>query len=324
MRIASVKLNNNLILAPISGVSSIPFRLIAREFGAGLCFTEMVSSEALVRNNKKTEPLLKADRLEKPLGVQIFGAKPGVMAAAASILENKGFDIIDINAGCPVKKVTRSNAGAALIKNPKLLEQILLEVRRNISVPLMLKFRSGWDSQSINAVEIAKMAEDCGVDAITLHPRKAVQFFSGKADWDLIRRVKEAVKIPVVGNGDVFTPDSAARLMSETGCDSIMIGRGAFGNPWIFKNILRFINNEGPIENPLPDERGKVLLKQLDYCIQLVGEKQAVLSMRKHYPWYSKNLHGASMFRKTIFEKKNVEEVKQEIKKYFFGHQLQN
>ncbi len=319
MIIASVKLNNNLILAPVSGVSSLPFRLVAREFGAGLCFTEMVSSEALVRNNKKTEPLLKTDPLEKPIGVQIFGANPGVMASAASILENRGFDIIDINAGCPVKKVTRNNAGAALIKNPKLLRQILLEVRKKISIPLMLKFRSGWDSQSVNAVETAKMAEDCGVDAITLHPRKAVQFFTGKADWDLIRRVKETVKIPVIGNGDVFVPDNAARLMRETGCDGVMIGRGAFGNPWIFKNILKLINHGGPIQKPLAEERGKILLKQLDYSIRLSGDKQAVLSMRKQYPWYVKNMPKASKFRNAVFQKNSIKGVKEEIEKFFFN-----
>lgn len=317
MKIGTVKLKNNLILAPIAGISSLPFRLIAKEFGAGLCFTEMVSSEALVRNNKKTGPLLKTDPLEKPVGVQIFGANPEVMAKAASLLENRGFDIIDINAGCPVKKVTRNNAGAALMKNPKLLRQILLEVRKAISVPLMLKFRSGWNVHSINAVEIAKIAEDCGVDAATIHPRTASQLFSGKADWDIIHKVKNSVKIPVIGNGDVFTPYNAVTLLKETGCDGVMIGRGAFGNPWIFENILKILNHEEPVQRPLAEELGRILIKQLDYSIQLKGDKQAVLDMRKQYSWYAKNLPGASRFRNAVIQKSSVTEVKQEIEKYF-------
>lgn len=319
MQIGTVKLNTNLFLAPVAGISTLPFRLIAKEFGAGLCFTEMVSSEALVRNNQKTEPLLKTDPLEKPVGVQLFGAKPEVVATAASILENRGFDIIDINAGCPVKKITRNNAGAALIKNPKLLRSILLEVRKNISIPLMLKIRSGWDSNSINAVEIAKIAEDCGVDAITFHPRTASQLFTGKADWNLIRQVKEAIKIPVIGNGDVVRPEDAVKLMKETGCDGVMIGRGAFGNPWIFKDALRLLNNESAFKRPLAEERGKILLRHLTHSIRLIGDKQALLTMRKQYPWYAKNLPGASQFRKTIIQKNSIKEVKQEIERYFFS-----
>lgn len=334
MKIGNIKLNSNLILAPVAGISALPFRLIAREFGAGLCFTEMVSSEALIRNNQKTEPLLKTDPLEKPVGAQIFGAKPEVMATAASILEKRGFDIIDINAGCPVKKITRNNAGAALIKNPKLLRSILRKVRKNISIPLMLKIRSGWDSRSINAIEIAKIAEDCGVDAITFHPRTASQLFTGKADWNLIKQVKESIKIPVIGNGDVVTPEDAVKLMKETMCDGLMIGRGALGNPWIFKNTLRLLNNAGSIEKPLGKkplgekisakkpsavERGEILLKHLSHSIQLIGDKQALLTMRKQYLWYAKNLPGASQFRKTIIQKNSIKEVKQEIENYFFS-----
>jgi tRNA-dihydrouridine synthase B len=324
MIIASTKLNNNLMLAPVAGISSLPFRLIAKEFGAGICFTEMVSSEALVRNNTKTYDLLKTHPSEKPLGAQIFGSKPQIMAKAASILENRGFDIIDINAGCPVKKVTKNQSGAALIKNPHLLRQILMEVRKNISIPLMLKCRSGWDSHSINAVEIAKIAEDCGVDAITLHPRTAAQMFDGKADWGLIRQVKKTVNIPVIGNGDVCSPDRAAIMMKETGCDGVMIGRGAFGNPWIFKNILRHLNREGLIKKPLAEERGRILLKHLDYCIEVAGETKAIRNMRKHYSWYAKNLPSAARFRNTIFQKNSKEDVKQEIQKFFFNPLVQN
>ncbi len=319
MKIGSIKLNSKLILAPAAGISFLPFRLIAKEFGAGLCFTEMVSSEALVRNNKKTELLLKTDPLEKPVGAQIFGAKPEVMARAALILENRGFDIVDINVGCPVKKVTRNNAGVALMKNPKLLRQILLKVRKKISVPLMLKFRSGWDSHSINADEIAKIAEDSGVDAITLHPRTASQLFTGNADWNVIRHVKKSVKIPVIGNGDIFIPENAITMMNMTGCNGVMIGRGAFGNPWIFKNILRLLKKENPVEKPLAEERGRVLLRHLDHCAHLLGDKQAFLCMRKQYPWYVKNMHGASMFRNAVFQKNSIKGVKEEIEKFFFS-----
>jgi len=319
MKIGSVKLNSKLILAPAAGISFLPFRLIAKEFGAGLCFTEMVSSEALVRDNKKTEPLLKTDQLEKPVGVQMFGAKPDVMGRAASILENRGFDIVDINAGCPVKKITRNNAGAALMKNSILLHQILLEVRKRISIPLMLKFRSGWNSHAINAVEIAKIAEDCGVDAITIHPRTASQHFTGKADWNIIRHVKELVKIPVIGNGDIFIPDDAITMMSVTGCDGVMIGRGAFGNPWIFENILKLLKKENILLNPSAEERGRVLLRHLNHCAHLLGDKKAFLFMRKQYPWYVKNMPKASVFRNAVFQKNSIKGVKEEIEKFFFN-----
>lgn len=323
MKIGSVQLNNNLLLAPIAGISSLPFRLIAREFGASLCFTEMVSSEALVRGNKRTEPLLWTDPQEKPVGAQIFGSNPEIMARAASILENRGFDFIDVNAGCPVKKITRNNAGASLIKTPPLLQQILQEVRKSINIPLMLKFRSGWDFHSINAIEIAKLAESCGADAVTFHPRTSTQLFTGKADWDLIKQVKKSIKIPLIGNGDLFSPEDAVKMIKETGCNGVMIGRGAFGNPWIFKNILKLMNHTGHVHKPSAEERGKVILKQIDYCVRLMGDKQAVLTMRKQYSYYAKNLQGASMFRKAIIQKKSIGEVRQEIKNYFFGTLIQ-
>lgn len=319
MKIGAIQLDSKLILAPVAGISFLPFRLIAKEFGAGLCFTEMVSSEALVRNNKKTAPLLNTDPSEKPIGGQIFGANPETMVRAASILENMGFDIIDINAGCPVKKITKNNAGAALMKNPKLLRQILLEVRKKISVPLTLKFRSGWNANSINAVEIAKLAEDSGVDAITIHPRTAAQLFTGKADWNIIRDVKEAVKIPVIGNGDILSPEDAITMINLTGCDGVMIGRGAFGNPWIFKNILSLLSEENEIKKPSTEERGKVLLRLLDHCVRLMGDKQAFTRMRKQYPWYAKNMTGASVFRNAVFQKNSIKDVKEEIEKFFLN-----
>ena len=319
MNIASIKLKSKLLLAPAAGISFLPFRLIAKEFGAGLCFTEMVSSEALVRNNMKTDQLLRTDPLEKPVGAQMFGAKPEVMAKAASMLESRGFDIVDINAGCPVKKITKNNSGAALMKNPKLLRQILVDVRKKISIPLMLKFRSGWNSNSINAIEIAKIAEDSGADAITLHPRTASQLFSGKANWDIIRQVKESVKIPVIGNGDICFPDNAITMMGETGCDGVMIGRGAFGNPWIFQNILTLLRSKKPEERPLAEERGRVLTRHIDHCVNILGAKKAFLCMRKQYPWYAKNMPGASTFRNAVFQKNSIRGVKEEIEKFFIN-----
>ncbi len=239
MKLGNLQLDSNLVLAPMSGITDFPFRRLAKEKGCGLTFTEMVSAEGLLR---KRESLLKIEKDDHPVSVQLFSSNPEVLANAAEMAEAMGADAIDINMGCPARQVVETGAGVALMQFPEKVERIIIEVRRKVKVPLTIKIRSGWDREHINAVEISKIAEDCGVDAIFLHPRTKVQGFRGQADWNLIGEVKRAVHIPVIGNGDVTAPSLVKKMLEETGCDGVMIGRGALGNPWIFstKNSVTF------------------------------------------------------------------------------------
>lgn len=298
MKISTLHTTNNLILAPMAGITDLPYRLIMKEFGAGLVFTEMISANGMIRDGKRTRELLISDRQERPLGIQLFADDPDVLARAAALVSKDG-ELIDINMGCPVKKVIRSGAGSALLQNPARAGKIIAAVRKATSLPLTVKIRSGWDQQSINYLEIARIAEEEGADAITLHPRTRSQGFSGHSDWTHIKRVKEQAGIPVIGSGDVFSAEDALSMLTQTSCDGIMIGRGGYGNPWLFREISDALEGRRSPE-PTPEERYRVAKKHLDLFVETFGPYKAVMDMRKHLCWYSRGLSGAATFRQAI------------------------
>lgn len=301
---------NNIFLAPMAGVTDKAFRIICREHGSGLVYTEMVSSKGLYYGSKKTEIMLDIDEREAPAAVQIFGSDPEIMGQMAEIIsENPRVAIIDINMGCPAPKITKNCEGSALMREPKLAESIIKNTVAKSKKPVTVKFRKGWDESSINAVEFARMAEGAGASAVTVHGRTRVQMYEGKADWNIIARVKEAVKIPVIGNGDVVSPEAAKRLFDETGCDSIMIGRGALGNPWIFGRILNYLNSGEILPEPAWGDRIDASLLHLDMMYDFKGQK-GVLEMRKHLAWYLKGVKGAALIRDKINRLEDVKDIK--------------
>jgi tRNA-dihydrouridine synthase B len=281
-------LKGKALLAPMAGISNLPFRLIARSFGCTLAFTEMISANGLVRKTDKTFEYLRTCVEDKPLGVQIFGADPDIMAQAASIIANNGAALIDINMGCPVKKVIRAGAGAILMKNPNRVGSIIKAVRKAVTIPVTVKIRSGWSGRSINAVEIAHIAENSGADAITIHARTADQGFSDVADWRVIAEVKKTVNIPVIGNGDIWQPQDAIKMLRETSCDAVMVGRGALGNPWIFKGIKQIISGHKEDYRPELAQRLEIIKKHWEMGTEFSGKKVAERNFRKHLLWYTK------------------------------------
>ena len=294
----NVKLENNLILAPMAGVTDLPFRVLCREEGCGLLYTEMVSAKAILYKNKNTKELLEVDPSERPIAVQLFGSDPQILGAMAHQIEDGPYDLIDLNMGCPVPKVAGNGEGSALMKNPKLVEEILSTMVRSVKKPVTVKFRKGFDDEHVNAVEIAKIAESCGVSAVAVHGRTREQYYSGTADWDIIRQVKEAVSIPVIGNGDIFTPQDAKRCLEETGCDGLMIGRGARGNPWIFKRTAHYLETGELLAEPTGAEIGEMILRHARMQVKMKGEYIGMKEMRKHVAWYTAGLpHSASMRR---------------------------
>lgn len=299
MKIGSVKLRNNLVLAPMAGISDLPFRLMAVDHGCGLVVSEMVSAKGLLMGGEKTRDLLGTSPGEKPLAVQIFGSEPGVMAEAAVIVEEMGADILDINMGCPVKKVVGSGAGSALLKDLKNTESILKRVKERITIPLTIKIRSGWDHSSIAVFEVLKVAEANGVDAVTIHPRTRSQGFSGRADWNLIGKIKERAKITVIGNGDVREAKDVKRMLDLTGCDGVMIGRGAMGNPWIFGQGLSYLGS-GRHNIPTMKEKRMAALKHLGLVLERYGSTTGIKIFRKHLSCYARGIAGASSFRRRI------------------------
>jgi tRNA-dihydrouridine synthase B len=299
MQIGSITLANNTILAPLAGITNLPFRLLAKEAGCGLVCSEMISSHGLVYKSEKTAKMLDSTPEEKPLSVQLFGAKPGIMAEAAAIVESSGADIVDINFGCSVRKVIRTGAGAALMRTPDLAEDILKAVRRAVRSALTIKIRTGWDASGQQAVNISRIAENCGVDAVAVHPRTAGQLFSGRADWAIIAAVKEKVSIPVIGNGDIMSADDAVRMLDETGCDGVMIGRKAIGDPDIFSRVVARIKGQEAVAEDSA-RRFVLMIRYLKASVEYLGEEHACRMMRSRLGWFTKGLHKSSQFREAI------------------------
>ncbi|MGA2781471.1 MAG: tRNA dihydrouridine synthase DusB [Smithella sp.] len=308
---------NGAFLAPLAGISNLPFRLIARSLGCSLAYTEMISANGLVRKTAKTFEYLKTCADDRPLGVQIFGADPPIMAEAARIVADSGVDLIDINMGCPVKKVIKAGAGAVLMKDPERIARIVNAVKKAVQIPVTVKIRSGWTRSSINAVEIARIAENSGADAITVHPRTADQGYSGLADWMIIAEVKKSVKIPVIGNGDIRQPQDVVRMLNETSCDAIMVGRGTLGNPWILKGITQALNDQTINYLPSLDERRKMIENHWKMEAQLLGVRLAGKSFRKHILWYTKGLDNSHRFRQLAGKLKDEEGLLNELHEYF-------
>lgn len=298
-KIGSVVLDNRLIMAPLAGITNLPLRLLVKEAGCAMVCSEMVSSNALYHKTPKTFDLMESTAKERPLSIQIFGADPAIMAEAAKMVLDAGADILDINFGCSVKKVVKTGAGVALMRTPDLAKDILTAVRKAVSVPLTIKIRSGWDDSGQQALKIARLAEDCGVDAIAYHPRTATQGFGGRADWNLIAWLKQHIGLPVIGNGDIITYEDALRMQRETGCDGVMIGRSAIGNPFIFGQILN-AEEQMPVRQPSLMERFEALRRYLDASVDYIGEDAACRMMRSRLCWFVKGMSHASVFRESI------------------------
>jgi tRNA-dihydrouridine synthase B len=296
MIIGRLHLKNGLILAPMAGITDLPFRTIAREFGCGLAFTEMVSANGLLRGKGKTHRYIDSSPDDQPLGVQLFGSDAATLSEAARIAVEKGADLIDINMGCPVKKVVKTGSGAALMRDPQRIAAILSAVRGAVELPLTVKIRAGWSYREINALEIGRIAEDCGIDAVTLHPRTVEEGFGGISDWGLIAALKAQLRVPVIGSGDIRSPEDAVRMFRETGCDGVMVGRGCLGNPWVIKNILSHISG-GTAFVPSLAEREETIRRHLTLATDYYGERVGTRDFRKHLLWYTKGLRGGAQFR---------------------------
>ena len=300
LKIGNVELENPYVLAPMAGVTDLPFRLLCREQGAGLLCMEMVSAKAIQYNNKNTKALLEIHPEERPVSLQLFGSDPDVISEIAKQIEELPFAILDINMGCPVPKIVRNGEGSALMKNPKLVHEIVSKTAKAIQKPVTVKIRKGFDDTCINAVEIAKIIEDAGAAAVAVHGRTREQYYSGKADWDIIRQVKESVSIPVIGNGDVTSGESALAMMRETGCDGVMIGRGSQGNPWIFSELLEYEKTGVMPERPGREEIKNMILRHARLQLDYKGEYLGIREMRKHVAWYTTGMPNSAKLRNEI------------------------
>lgn len=309
LQIGNVTLENNLILAPMAGVSDLPFCLLCREQGAGLVCMEMVSAKAILYKNRNTEELLTIDPKEHPVSLQLFGSDPDIISEIAKQIEERSFDILDLNMGCPVPKVVNNGDGSALMKNPRLAGEIIEKTARAIKKPLTVKIRKGFDDAHVNAVELAHIAQESGAAAVAVHGRTREQYYAGHADWDIIRQVKEAVSIPVIGNGDIRTPEDVAAMAEQTGCDGYMIARGAEGNPWIFRQILHYFETGEHLARPDFSEVTEMLLRHAKMQIDCKGDYTGIREIRKHAAWYTAGYRNSSKLRGRINEVENYEQL---------------
>ncbi len=317
LRIGDVVLDNHLILAPMAGVTDLPFRLLCRQQGAGLVCMEMVSAKAIYYNNRNTKELLEIHPGELPVSLQLFGSDPMIVSEMAKRIEERPFSFLDLNMGCPVPKVVNNGEGSALMKNPVLAGKIIEQTVKAVQKPVTVKIRKGFDENSVNAVEMARIAQESGAAAVAVHGRTRQQYYSGKADWEIIRQVKEAVSIPVIGNGDVTDGASARALQEQTGCDGIMIGRAVRGNPWIFREILHYLETGEEAPRKQPGEIRDMILCHARMELALKGEYTAVREMRKHIAWYTAGIRGAAMFRKSVNEVETFQELSQAVNMIF-------
>lgn len=325
LQIGNVTLKNNLILAPMAGVTDLPFRLLCKEQGAGLLCMEMVSAKAILYKNKNTEELLTIDPRENPVSLQLFGSDPDIISEIAKQIEDRPFDILDINMGCPVPKVVNNGDGSALMKNPKLAGEIIEKTVRAIKKPVTVKIRKGFDDDHVNAVEMAHIAEESGAAAVAVHGRTREQFYSGRADWDIIRQVKERVSIPVIGNGDLLTAEDVIAMEKQTGCDGFMIARGAEGNPWIFRQILHYFETGEQLPKPDFSEMTEMLLRHAKMQLEFKGKYTGIREIRKHAAWYTAGYKNSSRLRGRINEVENYEQLEalfREVQSYNVERQV--
>ncbi|MGL4362874.1 MAG: tRNA dihydrouridine synthase DusB [Cellulosilyticaceae bacterium] len=310
MKFSTITTPNNVFLAPMAGITDLPFRLICKTFGCGMVYTEMVSAKGLLFENENTNMLLQVRQEEHPIGAQLFGSDPEILSEMAKVVANSDVDFIDLNMGCPAPKITRNGEGSALMKNPELIGEIVYQTSRAIDKPLTVKIRKGFDDESINAVEVAKIIEQAGASAITLHGRTREQFYSGNADWDIIKQVKQNINIPLIGNGDITSPEDAKKMMDITGCDAVMIGRAAQGNPWIFSRTLHYLKTGEILPVPTLEERIPIIIKHAEMLVEYKGEYVGIREMRAHLMAYVKGIHGATAFRRQMTNIESIDEIK--------------
>ncbi len=316
MHIGNIKLDNIIFLAPMAGYTDSSFRLICKEFGCGMVYSEMISAKGIYYKNENTANLSIIDDRERPAAIQIFGREPNIMAYAAAKLEEKGADLIDINMGCPTPKIVNNGDGCALMKEPELAGKIVEAVAKAVRIPVTVKIRKGWDDENINAVLFARLLEEKGAKAVAVHARTRSQFYSGRADWDIIKKIKEKIQIPVIGNGDISTSEDVLNMIKETNCDAVMIGRGALGNPWIFKHASVYLNCGRQIPETTPKIKIQMLIKHMDKAIKSKGEYIGIKEMRKHMIWYLKGLPNISKIKNQIINIDNKEKIDQLLKDY--------
>ena len=316
LQIGNVELQNNLILAPMAGVTNLPFRIICEKFEPGMVCTEMASAKAMFHNDQKTKRLFNTEGEKRPISFQVFGSELESMAYAVKYMSDFA-DIIDINMGCPAPKVVKNGDGSKLLLDLKKAQEIIETAVKNSKVPVTVKFRKGWDKENIVAVDIAQIAEQAGASAVTIHGRTRSEFYTGKADWDIIKKVKQSVNIPVIGNGDIVDEESALQMFEQTGVDGIMIGRGTFGNPWIFRNIKHYLETGEKLPQPTNNEKLEVMGKHIELAVKEKGEGVAIKELRKHIAWYTKNLKNSSEFRNSINKVEKKEELISKLEEYF-------